>query len=219
MARSGDQSRDDGFTLVELLVSLAVFSLVAVLLSSGLSFGARTLERNTIAAERAQELRRVQQLLRTQIEGIYPRSKGEGRGRLVDFEGMRDQVVYWSTLPQAFGKGGYVKTRLYFDQEASGFALKIAWCLQQDGTSSGEMDCSDRTLIDDVKRVAFTFYDEERNADLVRWKERQDLPSLVKIDVEFSDDDPRVWPEFAARPRIDKASNCQFDPVSKRCRR
>lgn len=213
------QTSDTGFTLAELLVSLVVVSLIGGLLVNGLGAGARAFERVTIASQQARDIKLVHLVLKEQVSDIYPKFRDTKDGTLVDFQGSGDEVRYWSKLPRAFGEGGYVRTRVYFETAGAGRDLKISWCEDTSRAAAWQEFCTEKTLITSLARGEFLFYDRDKEATLVRWKDRGDLPALVQIEISFSEGDARTWPDFSVAPRRDKAADCRFDPVSKRCRR
>lgn len=201
-----------GFTLVELLVSLAVLALLTSFIASGLTFGARMADRTLLASRDFEEVRAVQSVLLEGLSHTYPKTLGEGRERLIDFEGNRSGLAYWSKLPPAFGKSGYVRTEIRTETFRSGKALVMAWCFEN------KSPCIEKPLLEGIASFEVTYFDAERQTRLASWKGRRALPGLLSIKVVFPEGDERQWPDLWVRPRIDQAASCRFDPVSKRCR-
>src|ERR1700674_5801628 len=66
------QKREAGFTLVELLVALSLFSLLALVLFGSLRFGLRAWELGTAHADRVEDVMFAQNLLRRLVADAYP---------------------------------------------------------------------------------------------------------------------------------------------------
>lgn len=103
----------DGFTLVELLVTLAILSLLTVYSLSALS----TLRQmNALAArvERQDEVEAVSRLLQESIAGAYPMFRQAADGsQQIAFEGKRDSIMFFAVSNGKRETGGIYEVRIW----------------------------------------------------------------------------------------------------------
>ena len=90
-------SRDDGFTLVELLVTISILAIVSLLLSTGIQ---SALKGNQFFIDQSQEtntLLKVDRTLRTELKSALPFLKPESRYGHSYFVGRPSSVRYLSS--------------------------------------------------------------------------------------------------------------------------
>jgi len=112
-------SRCRGFTLLELLISLTIFSVVAVIVYVTLDFCTRTIERGETRKSANQRARAALALLSRQLKSAYPltvRAEGE---TFVYFLGGPDEVSFVSAAgrPEA---GGLEKVTYFLREDQDG---------------------------------------------------------------------------------------------------
>src|SRR5262249_39687783 len=76
-----------GFTLLELVISLTIFSLVAVIVYGTLNLGARAAERGEVRSTENQRARAALALLARHLKSAYPLSLQGEEGNFVYFFG------------------------------------------------------------------------------------------------------------------------------------
>ncbi|MFQ5535605.1 MAG: prepilin-type N-terminal cleavage/methylation domain-containing protein [Sphingomonadales bacterium] len=214
-----------GFTLIELLIVLAMLGLIAAMLAGSLQFGVRAWSRNEIKAEASEEIKTAQRFLRRRIEDARPFYAGPftavGRG---PFEGIRDRMVFSSNLPTQIDTGGLFRFLIHTERQAGGVALMVSWVRDRNGKNDPGLTLEGpaEKLLAGIREVRFSYFGKASGEPASRWMEdwvgRNGLPELVRIDVVFKQDDPRLWPELIIRPAVNMDANCVFDPVSKNCR-
>src|SRR3954466_6122521 len=92
--------RDAGFTLVEVLVALALFSLLAVLLFDNVKFGLQAWRSGSARADALQRDVAAQDVLRRLIGNLYPMMLGEGSAqRRIDFDGQAESLEFLGDAP------------------------------------------------------------------------------------------------------------------------
>jgi prepilin-type N-terminal cleavage/methylation domain-containing protein len=98
-------SRCRGFTLLELLISLTVFSVVAVMIYVTLNFGARAVERGETRSSENQRARAALGLISRQLKSAYPLSLQTQGETFVYFFGESDGISFISAAgrPEAGG--------------------------------------------------------------------------------------------------------------------
>lgn len=126
---SGPVGAGGGFTLVELLIAMALIALITLLLFSGLSLGSRAWEGVEEVAERNAE----QRIARTLLARLLPQARPIGV-RLEDgehflFAGEPERVEFVAPLLQRVGVPGLYLLRLSLAERSEGRALMLTWWL------------------------------------------------------------------------------------------
>ncbi|MCB1607541.1 MAG: type II secretion system minor pseudopilin GspJ [Xanthomonadales bacterium] len=186
------RQRDSGFTLLELIIAVAVFALVAAMAQAGLSAVVRAAEANRQAAEdnRETELlllrldRELAQIVARPVRGAY----GDTRAALI---GSADRIEYSSL---SFFDGAQVAP-VRRGVELRGKQLVLWEQLRLDagpGTARRET-----VLAEPVERLRFAFLDDGELAD--RWPSKRGqpdeaLPRAVQLEIEL--------PAFGAVERV-----------------
>jgi len=189
-------SRGNGFTLVEVVVSLAILSLVMLATITGLRTLAHTqgtLERIT---ERVDTVRSVSSFLRDTLEsavgggGADKLTLGGGRAEEVGYFELTDQSLIWnSTILIGENFGGSYLLRVAREDDL----LVLRW---QQPDSSGKpgdwMAAEARTLAVDVEEFDVSW---RRNFD-DEWRRgwgQDDIAHWVRLQIKASG---RYWPEL-----------------------
>jgi general secretion pathway protein J len=117
MSLTGEASDHAGFTLLELVVALALTSLLTVVAYSSLSISLKAVGRGEAAAERLQELRVGQKILERSLSSAVP-------GTLADrmyFIGDPRQMRFFTLEPlEAYNLGGVYHWRVLLGQDEAG---------------------------------------------------------------------------------------------------
>ena len=91
--------RRSGFTVIELLVSLVVLSLIALVMVSGLRFVVRAVASTDSRREALEELTLGLSVLRGELERAEPLMQKVGQRELVLFEGTPDRLRFVNVEP------------------------------------------------------------------------------------------------------------------------
>src|SRR5258708_6311941 len=112
-----DAGDEAGFTLVELLVALALFSLLVTLLFDNVRFGLRAWQNGSVNAERFERSMISQDLLRRMIGNLYPMIVADGEIQpQIDFDGIGDSLSFLSNAPTVAGGAGRVRFKVVVDR-------------------------------------------------------------------------------------------------------
>ncbi len=185
-----------GFTLIELLVAMALTALVLLVFNGALHFGARAWESGQNAADAAMRVRLVQAFLRRQINAaaLNPVAK-TGVEEAARLEGGPSRFVFSGLFPSQQNFAGYQKFSLYLRDDN----LILAWrpYLANDSEAGRE-----KVLLTKVENLQFAYAETAGAGNeiewLENWQEDGRLPVLVKISLEFLEDERGHWPEFVA---------------------
>jgi general secretion pathway protein J len=194
--------RDDGFTLLEMLVALVLLSLTASLLTVSLQTG-RTALNAVNRINVATPIAATQTYLRQAFAQSFaqPRSIATSAASS-GFTGSSQGVTFSTThAPQGQYEGLYrVEIGLVALEQRGAFDLNLAQVLwRPPATDSAPPPLIRRTtqLLGNVASVGFAYFgdmDDDAGASWHNeWRHAIKLPSLVALDVTFSAGDPRRW--------------------------
>ena len=204
-------SRPDGFTLLEILVALAVFGFVLSGLAQGVRYGLRAQKAQAGISGGYGDLDAVGRALRHMIEVMDP---GDG----VDpapIAASHDRLEFVTTLPNSTGPNSTgpnnagpdsagappaqpVEATLLLDQA---HRLVLRWRPHLHAERLGPPPAPIATeLLHDVARVEISFW-RPASGWVSVWH-YAGLPALVRIRLAFPPGDPRHWPDLVAAPLL-----------------
>jgi general secretion pathway protein J len=217
-----DAGCEAGFTLVELLVALALFSLLVTVLFDNVRFGLHAWQHGSSHAENFEHGMVSQDLLRGLIGNVYPMFVTDGGAQpQIDFDGAKESVSFLGNAPTVASGGGRFRFKFFVERKQSRTDLIVSATPELSDRQDSLM--TTRTLlISDIDRAEISYFGEaasEQTAQWVdSWRQRSDMPRLVRIRVAFRPGDTRLWPELLIAPRIAADVGCVYDPGTKRCR-
>jgi prepilin-type N-terminal cleavage/methylation domain-containing protein len=213
--------RAGGFTLIEVLVALALMSLIGTILIESLRMGGRAWQRVTREAANIDEVSRAQEFLRQRLGAVYPPQPATdisassesfvGENETLEFSsappGDSDEALMRYRLGLSASDPGTVEIRYRSERNAMASELAAAW--------------SSEPLLAHTSSLSIQFWEDSAGSPgrwVDRWANTAKLPRLIRIDVQFAANDSRRWPPLYVEPRIDTRANCEFDVVGRRCR-
>lgn len=204
--------RQAGYSLIELVIVLALLSLISLAIAGSLRFGARVWERTEQEIAATETARGGHALLGTLLSHLYPRAAAEGSD--VAFDGTAERLTFLTDASSVYGAGGIARVTLSMKKERGAVALLLSHEAEEGASSARE-----EVLFGGAERIAFGYAAMKDGALIWTdvWADKTKLPALIRVRAVF----PRGagnWPDLIVRPRIDRAPNCVFDPVSFGCR-
>jgi general secretion pathway protein J len=209
-----------GFTLIEVLVSVALLALIATILVASLQLGGHTWQRVTRLAASSEDIAQAQAFLRERLGTVYPDTHVDGPLATPSFLVSDGSSLEFSGFAPAASTGALLRYQIAVRGERGALTVRA----RRDSPSSSvrpSADGTDETLVRDVASLTLQFWQESADSPgrwVNSWSAPKDLPRLIRIDVNFPPGDPREWPSLYVEPRVDTAVDCQFDVVSRRCR-
>jgi general secretion pathway protein J len=218
---SGFPRGERGFTLIEVLVALALMALISVILIASLEIGGHTWQRVTRAATSDDEIAQAQDFLREHLRVLYPYEVAAASTGQPSFLVSDGQSLEFSSYSPASVPDGMLRFRIV-RLPASGM-LQVESRHDVNGLPDPlSPDWAAEPLLPQVTALSVQFLvkaDGESGHWVDRWMDPVKLPQLIRIDVTFSPTDRRRWPSLYVEPRVDTPATCEFDAVSRRCRR
>lgn len=208
-----------GFTLIELVVALALLALLALLTTEVLRIGTRIWDSSRKLTDNLDELSVAQSVLRRTLGTMLPPYPG-WPAAIGQVEGRVNAISFTSMAPVSQA-GTWAHYRVYAKAGASASALMIAWQPIDSTNGAPSADWQQEMLIGDASEILFSYRPNGApKADqwTSEWTDRDHTPALVRVSVHFSHGDRRNWPDLDIQPRITAPPNCRFDLVSRQCR-
>ena len=184
-----------GFTLLEVMISLAVLGLIVLMVFGVFRMGISAWERGDAIKDEYQKMRVASQLISRQIKSAVPykikSSKAEGDH--LAFEGSAHSLKFVSALPwRANQAGGFVYVVYEFKEggrEGGKLILYEQRVLNKDFMAEEPKEESGVSLFEEISNVHFEYYrqekpDQNKSAEwLDAWnaKEEKELPSALRM--------------------------------------
>jgi general secretion pathway protein J len=190
-----------GFTLIEILVSLSLLGIVFLLLFSSLY----TANKSWIAGEKKisnnDESRLVALFLRRQISQALPITwVNNGKSKLL-FKGNENILSFTSTLPAHRAGGGLNLITIEVEQTEDESNLYIKYQPVASGSYSdnGEYKNNNALLISNVENIEFSYFGSNEKNQTAEWHsewiDENVMPNLIRVKINSSA--PGIsWPQI-----------------------
>jgi general secretion pathway protein J len=210
--------RAAGFSLVEMLVSLVVLGLAAVLLGGGIGQVRRGLDLASHGDERVDSVAAAQFLLRQRLAAMQPTSSADTD---VEFAGLGEYVNFVGNPASRNAPDALQNYRLARDPDGDLVLFSLSTLDQRsDSSSRATVGWAAQPLLHRTEGLEIRYLGRSSFAPadgLVwqdNWTHRSVLPMLIRVRVTFPPGDSRAWPDLIVRPRgaVPAAVGCS--PVS-----
>lgn len=196
------RSRQQGFTLVEMLVAFSVVALLVGLVYGAVRIGQRSVDAANRQAADTEVIYFAWQFLRDAVAQARPGADGDETDSHA-FLGARDSLEFTAWLDGYVGGIGLFRIRLAPASTSGGQELVLTRTRLARGPPHEDVGESQHAvLVDAVERVQIRYFGarepEEPAAWHDDWAKEQALPNLVLIQVE--PEDAAAWPILIARP-------------------
>ncbi|RYF59644.1 MAG: prepilin-type N-terminal cleavage/methylation domain-containing protein [Comamonadaceae bacterium] len=182
------QRKTAGFTLLELLVVMALMSLLILAMASALQTTSQTSERVDLALTRSDDLRIVSGFLQTTVGRISLQRRGypvkEGTNRYY-FEGQEAELMWLGVMPAGYAASGRSLMRLRQEVTDQGSPALVLQYLPWAGAAV-EPDWSQATshvLLNDVTQLQILYQDARPEPPVwsSSWTLADQVPQRVRI--------------------------------------
>ena len=190
-------SRSNGFTLLELLVALAVFGMLLVMMTQGVQFGLAASRAQTQRAVTDDGIDAVDLVLRHLIEAMDVGSETEQRLPLL---ASRDRMTFVTEMPNS--GGGPVTRQIQATVLVdSRHRLVMRW---QPFVRASPLHPApppvETELLGGVSHLDLAFW--RRSGGWANGWRFSDLPAMVRVRLVFTDANRPHWPDIVVAPRL-----------------
>ena len=186
-----------GFTLLEIVVALAVFGFLLVGLTQTVRFGLTAWRQEARMSEGKTDLEAVNRALRLVIENLIP---GEDPAR-PSIDGSAGSLTGVTRLRTP--ASGSDPVRVQAGLAVSGGRLVLRWRPDQPGVPFGAPPRPAETaLVADVARLGIEYW-RPPGVWVSQWHE-PDLPLLIRLRVQFAGSPAPRWPDIVIAPLLSR---------------
>jgi general secretion pathway protein J len=210
--------RDAGFTLIEMLVALALLGLAAVLMLEGLRSAQLLWAGETSRTASGETIEAAQAALRTRIERLLPITRFDAHMTFVDVDGAQRQLAFVAPPSDVERPSAMRRYRLTLSDRGE---LVLGFAPSKVDAEAGPV-YSDQVLLRDVGGLDISYYGPDASGGAAQWRSdwtrRATPPELVKIQLTLKAGDRRFWPELIVRPAAVIDTLCTIDAATGSCR-
>lgn len=192
-----------GFTLLEALVGITIFSLVITVLYAGYRLGIRSWESGERTHGAVSELRLAGSFVRRHTAQAFPLAVSQRNAWRLWFEGEPERLVFVTAMPPYLGQGGMYEMTLHVDAHQDGATLMVSRRLLHPDAGSGRPGIDDRArpLVEGLESAEFAYFgaaaDDGVESWQSRWAGKRRLPRLVRL--RMTSKLLGEWPELIIR--------------------
>ncbi|MCK4910495.1 MAG: prepilin-type N-terminal cleavage/methylation domain-containing protein [Thermodesulfovibrionales bacterium] len=192
--RSSNRNSNRGFTLLEVMLGLAITAAVMVILLSALRMGHRSQEKGLARSDLAQRMRIVSDRLAWMLGGAYPyrfQDPDDEKESYILFRGSGDSLEFVTTSVDVYSEtladlAGLKFVRLYLDDDGFKAAERIFFMGVDEDDDEGEEEF---VFAPHVESVSFEYMDVDEDTGTAEWvsewdtEENDYLPAVVRVSV------------------------------------
>jgi general secretion pathway protein J len=200
-------TRAQGFTLLEVLASLALLGLLMLGVYAGVRIATRSVHAGNARIERLDQVRSAQQLLRRELaQALSQTIDHDSHGAPLVFQGTAHGLRYVAPLPGYLGQlGPQLQTLRLVDDDAGGFRLELGLTLLPPDGSEPQPVGEPQVLVDHVRAGRFSYRGVDVRGHttpwLASWADGRVLPRLVRVEVQL--DGMVSWPTLEVPLRVE----------------
>ena len=216
--------RQAGFTLIEMVVAMALLGSMMLLMYSGLTFGLRGWDAADVSGRRTADRRIAENFLRREISETFPMRFKDPMTLKIAFEGKEDSLRFASARPAGISAAGLslVGVTLENDDVKRTRSLVMRRAMPDDDAKDfAPLDRADRTvLFEGLEGVKFEYFGSENDFTEPEWTEQWEhagrIPQLIRVRIRAADGTD--FPAMVVRLMLSEEAGCLENAFQRVCR-
>jgi general secretion pathway protein J len=161
---SGTRNCPSGFTLLEMLLAITIFSIIVVLIGGAMRLGYRSADAGERRIESTERLRRSVAIIESQIQSMLPLTYNSDAETISYFAGDKKTLTMATNYSIWEGKRGYVVAEYTVKQESSGKES-----LYVSESTLGTEAKSETALLKDCEVIEFAYLQKGLTEEETKW--------------------------------------------------
>ena len=217
--------RARGFTLIEMVVALALLGTMMLLMYSGLTFGLRGWDAADTNGRRTADRRIAENFLRREIGEVFPMRFKDSMTLKIAFEGKENRLRFASSRPAGISASGLslvsIEVEAADDVKRTRNLVMRRAMPDDDAKDFAPLDKAERTvLFEGVDGVVFEYFGSENDFTDPKWEGTWDyagrVPQLIRIRIRTAGGGS--LPEMVMRLMLGEEAGCLESAFQRVCR-
>lgn len=210
-----------GFTLIEIVIALALLATMLAMAWSGVSFALRSWDAGANQGHRTADARLSQNFLRRELSELFPMRFKDAMTLKYAFEAGPDHLRFVSTRPAGLSSGGLSLVGLAVEQgEGRTRNLVMRRAPPDDAAKDfGPLERAEGTvLISNVESVVFSYFGSTSDVEQPKWWDewtQPRIPSMIRIRYATVDGEQ---PDLLVRVMLSEEAGCLENAFQRNCR-
>lgn len=202
-------SKEDGYTLLEMVVATGIIALMAFPLSNAMELGLKTWDRTTTESADIEKLYQTRATLSRWVRSIYPADpRRQTSNPVFSFRGTSDSFEFLSPIHPDAQSNVLYAVRLFRSENSELLVSSRADFKSGDGVTE--------VWLSGIEELSFGYMSV--SGDWVdEWAGSYGLPKAIKINISF-ESDALSWSELIVQIPAREWAHCAFDAASGSCR-
>lgn len=213
--------RENGFTLAEMLVALALFAMISTLIAAVVNLIARLDGTARRQGDAAGQIVSAQTVLRARLEQMRTMIDPRGLGDTIALWGSPNELTFTAPGFAADGAHQLQALRLRRTERGELVLYSVPLLAGYDLRRPSIAGWNAAPLLGGVRWMQIAYYGTDgatgRDAWQDRWVGRAQPPKLVRVRLGFAESDPRSWPVLMVRPMSGVRLACENGRQSADC--
>ena len=218
------RARGAGFTLIELVIALALMGVMVLFMYSGLAFGLRGWDAADTNGRRTADRRIAENFLRREVAELFPMRWKDPLVLRLAFEGKPDLLRFVSVRPAGISVTGLSLVGVSAEQDTVKRTRNLVMRRASPGDEQkdfGPLAQGEATILfEDIDSVVFEYYGAENDFTDPKWVDTWEwpgrIPQLIRIRVRTADGS--YLPEMIVRMMLSEEAGCLESQFQRVCR-
>lgn len=213
-----DRRAAAGFTLIEVMVGLALMAMLMTVILASVQIGTRSWNQAQLRTNDLGAMTAVQNLLRQIVASARPAfATANPADKAILFSGGPETMRLVAPRPASQGLGPWTLLDLHLVQTGGTQTLFLSW-----STGNGAPAHNER-LLGDVAALRMDYFGAPLPGERARWQSRwtraDKLPALVRLRITRMDESLSPWPQLIIATRANANATCVRNPSGNACQR
>jgi general secretion pathway protein J len=212
-----------GFTLLEVVLALALLAAMLAMAWSGLEFALRSWDLGMATGQRTADTRLSQNFLRRELSELFPMRWKDPMTLRFAFEGESKRLKFVSSRPAGLALGGLALVGLAVESDGPRRNhLVMRRALPDDAARDfGPLEKAEGIILfPDVESIEFAYFGSNNDMNDPLWSDAWAypgrIPLLVRLRVRSADG--VVQPDFISRVMLGEEAGCLESAFQRNCR-
>lgn len=204
--------RDDGYTLLEVIVATAILAMMAFPLLDSVRTGLYSWHLSQDHVARTEAVHLARRRLAAWIQASYPADPDRVSNDLPPMDGTRTRLIFLAPTHADTRSNDLQQVSLFITDDNYLAATLVPDFITKDGNcdSLAENICSQTPLIEGVSGIEFSYRATKDSNWTDEWQDELKLPAAVRMRLTFIDTDQQ-WPDLIVRTKVQSWAYCSFD--------